>query len=124
MTTRITPTVASRPGRGTRFERPGSDALGGFSARQSITPPDEIIRRSSDAPTLASPQVPAQPAVPVPLASALRPLLTIEQVAGALGVSPKTVRRLIARGFPHVRFGRVLRFDPADVQRWIAARSS
>ena len=59
-----------------------------------------------------------------PAASALHPLLTIEQVAGVLSVSPKTVRRLVRRGFPHVRFGRVLRFDPADVQRWIVARSS
>lgn len=54
----------------------------------------------------------------------LSALLTIEQVADVLAVSPKTVRRLIARGFPHVRFGRVLRFAPADVQRWLAARSS
>jgi excisionase family DNA binding protein len=54
----------------------------------------------------------------------LSELLTIEQVARVLAVSPKTVRRLIARGFPHTRFGRVLRFDPADVHRWIVARSS
>jgi excisionase family DNA binding protein len=55
---------------------------------------------------------------------ALRPLLTIEQVAEILAVSPKTVRRLIARGFPRIAFGRVLRFDPADVQRWVQARRS
>jgi excisionase family DNA binding protein len=54
----------------------------------------------------------------------LRPLLTIEQLAGALAVSPKTVRRLVAHGFPHIRFGRVLRFDPVDVQRWLEARRS
>jgi excisionase family DNA binding protein len=66
---------------------------------------------------------------PAPLAApdtcgGLRQLLTIDQVAKALGVSSKTVRRLIVRGFPHVRFGRVLRFDPADVQRWLEARRS
>jgi excisionase family DNA binding protein len=54
----------------------------------------------------------------------LSPLLTIEQVARVLAVSPKTVRRLVARGFPHVRFGRVIRFASADVQRWLEARSS
>ena len=54
----------------------------------------------------------------------LRPLLTIGQVASVLGVSLKTMRRLVARGFPHIRFGRVLRFDPVDVQRWLEARRS
>ena len=51
-------------------------------------------------------------------------LLTLPEVAEVLSVSQKTVRRLVARGFPHIRFGRVLRFDPADVHRWIVARSS
>jgi excisionase family DNA binding protein len=60
----------------------------------------------------------------VPVTPGLPALLTIEQVAVALQVSPKTVRRLVARGFPHVRFGRVLRFVAADVHRWLAARSS
>jgi excisionase family DNA binding protein len=59
-----------------------------------------------------------------PAEAPLRPLLTIGQVASVLGVSPKTVRRLVARGFPHIRFGRVLRFDPVDVQRWLEARRS
>lgn len=68
-------------------------------------PIDTAVRRTPRVPQLAA-------------------LLTIEEVAGVLAVSPKTVRRLIARGFPHVRFGRVLRFDPADVHRWIVARRS
>ncbi len=59
-----------------------------------------------------------------PADAVLRPLLTIDQVAGVLGVSVKTVRRLVARGFPHIRIRRMVRFDPADVQRWIVARSS
>lgn len=50
-------------------------------------------------------------------------LLTIQQVAEYLRVSPKTVRRLVSvRGFPHVRFGRVLRFERGDVFRWLQAR--
>jgi excisionase family DNA binding protein len=50
-------------------------------------------------------------------------LLTLKQIAEYLNVSAKTVRRLIARrGLPHVRFGRVLRFDRGDVFRWLQAR--
>ena len=67
---------------------------------------------------------PAAAPVPSGRALSLPQLLTLPEVAEVLQVSPKTVRRLVGRGFPHVRFGRVLRFDPADVQRWIVARSS
>ena len=52
----------------------------------------------------------------------LRPLLTIDQVASVLGVSPKTVRRLLGRGFPCVRVGRSVRFEPQAVGRWLSAR--
>ncbi len=56
------------------------------------------------------------------LREGLEQLMTLSEVAKTLRVSEKTVRRLVARGFPHVRFGRVLRFEQADVQRWLAAR--
>jgi excisionase family DNA binding protein len=50
-------------------------------------------------------------------------LLTIRDVAAYLSVSPKTVRRLVARGsLPCVRFGGVLRFQQADLFRFVAAR--
>ncbi len=50
-------------------------------------------------------------------------LLTLQQVASYLNVSPKTVRRLVARrAIPCVRLGRALRFQPADVSRWVSAR--
>jgi len=50
-------------------------------------------------------------------------LLTIQEVADYLSVSPKTVRRLVSRrGLPHIRFGRVLRFERGDVFRWLQAR--
>lgn len=50
-------------------------------------------------------------------------LLTLPEVAAYLSLSSKSVRRLVAtRGLPHFRLGRVLRFDPADVSRWLAAR--
>jgi excisionase family DNA binding protein len=72
----------------------------------------------------ASPRAHVPPYGGRPEGSPMHQLLTIEQLACALAVSPKTVRRLMARGFPHIRFGRVLRFDPVDVQRWLEARRS
>ena len=96
MDTRITSALPDSSGR---------DGLSGHAARPSVIAATPTSGRS-------------------PESSALRPLLTIEQVAAVLCVSPKTVRRLVARGFPHTRFGRVLRFQPADVQRWLEARSS
>ncbi len=50
-------------------------------------------------------------------------LLTLEDVARYLRVSQRTVRRLVERrGLPHIRFGRVLRFERGDVFRWLQAR--
>ena|SRR5437867_2146050 len=51
--------------------------------------------------------------------AALTPLLTIEQVAGVLCVSPKTVRRL---RIPFVRLGRLVRYRSEDLNRFLAAR--
>lgn len=56
------------------------------------------------------------------LASKAGQLLTIEQVAEFLGVSPRTVRRLMRRGLPSVRFGRLVRFEQRDLLRWVEAR--
>jgi len=47
-------------------------------------------------------------------------LLTIDEVARLLSVSTKTVRRL---RIPCVRLGRLLRYRPSDVERFLAARS-
>lgn len=50
-------------------------------------------------------------------------LLTLLDVAEFLGVSPRTIRRLVTRQrITCVRIGRALRFDPADVSRFVAAR--
>jgi excisionase family DNA binding protein len=50
-------------------------------------------------------------------------LLTIKQVAEYLNVSPRTVRRFVAgRRISCVRFGRSLRFLPADVFRFVEGR--
>ena len=48
-------------------------------------------------------------------------LVNIEQVAERLGVSVRHMRRLIAeRRIPYVKWGHLLRFDPDEVDRWIA----
>ena len=50
-------------------------------------------------------------------------LLTVRQVAAYLGVSEKTVRRLIAkRQLRCIHVGRLTRIDPGDVSRWLSAR--
>ena len=55
--------------------------------------------------------------VPVP------PMMSIEEVARFLNLSVTTVRRLVARGsLPCYRIGRLLRFIPGDVFRWLEAR--
>jgi excisionase family DNA binding protein len=44
-------------------------------------------------------------------------LLTTEQAATALGITPAGVRKLFERGqLPAQRFGRALAFDPHDVK--------
>lgn len=53
---------------------------------------------------------------------ALPRLLTLSEVAEILRVSPKTVRRLLGSGFPCVRVGRSVRFEPQAVVRWLTAR--
>ena len=56
---------------------------------------------------------------------ALPRLLTLEEVAGVLNVSPKTLRRRIdASRLPVIRDGRIVRVHPADLQRYISARRS
>lgn len=51
------------------------------------------------------------------------PLLSIAEVALLLKLSAKSVHRLVARGsLPCYRIGRLLRFAPGDVFRWLEAR--
>ena len=54
---------------------------------------------------------------------ALPRLLILPEVATFLSVSLRTVRRLVAaRQLRCVRLGRSVRFDPADVFRFVAGR--
>lgn len=46
---------------------------------------------------------------------------TVNELAARFSVTPITIRRLADSGeLPAVRFGRVLRFDPADVDAYLA----
>lgn len=54
--------------------------------------------------------------------SPLTHLLTIAQVADALGVDVRHVRRLVhERRIPYIKWGHLLRFDPADIAAWVDA---
>ena len=49
-------------------------------------------------------------------------LLRMEEVAKALGTTERHLRRLVAeRRIPFIKVGYFVRFDPADVSRWLAA---
>ena len=51
------------------------------------------------------------------------PLLSTAEVARQLNLSTKSVQRLVTRGnLPCYRIGRLVRFAPGDVFRWLEAR--
>ena len=56
-----------------------------------------------------------------PVARAQRaPLLDTDEVAVALRVTPRHVRRLVAeRRIPFVKVGRFVRFDPGELDIWL-----
>ncbi len=52
--------------------------------------------------------------------SALPRLLSIDEVADHLGITPRHIRRLVAeRRIPYVKVGRFVRFDPSSVMSWL-----
>ena len=56
---------------------------------------------------------------PVPRAQR-SPLLDTDEVAVALRVTPRLVRRLVAeRRIPFVKVGRFVRFDPGELDVWL-----
>lgn len=47
-------------------------------------------------------------------------LIDLPAVAQRLGVNQRHIRRLVAeRRIPFVKWGHLLRFDPAEIQTWI-----
>ena len=52
--------------------------------------------------------------------STTAPLVDIAGVAERLGVTVRHVRRLVAeRRIPFVKFSRLIRFDPAEIEVWL-----
>jgi excisionase family DNA binding protein len=50
----------------------------------------------------------------------LRRLISISDVAETLGVDVRHVRRLVhERRIPYIKWGHLLRFDPAEIEAWI-----
>ncbi len=57
--------------------------------------------------------------------AALSRLLTLQDTAGILNTSMKTLHRRIDAGqLPVIRDGRIVRVHPADLERYISARRS
>jgi len=49
-----------------------------------------------------------------------RPLLDLPDVAERLNVNHRHVRRLVAeRRIPYLKWGHLLRFDPAEIDAWL-----
>jgi len=47
-------------------------------------------------------------------------LLTVTDVAEHLGVEARHIRRLVAeRRIPYIKWGHLLRFDPAEIADWL-----
>lgn len=46
-------------------------------------------------------------------------LYTTREVAGKMGVSPRTVANWLKNGMPHFKLGRTVRVSPADLELWI-----
>jgi len=55
--------------------------------------------------------------------SSAGPLLTTEQAAARCGLSPRTLEklRITGGGPPFLKLGRSVRYDPADLDEWIAS---
>jgi len=51
-------------------------------------------------------------------------LLTKEEVAGYLQISPRTIESWVWRGkIPHIKIGRCVRFDLDQIQEWLKAKT-
>jgi excisionase family DNA binding protein len=54
---------------------------------------------------------------------AVNELLTEQQLADQWHTTPRHIRRLrIESGLPYIKLGRLIRFEPRDVQHWLEAR--
>jgi excisionase family DNA binding protein len=68
----------------------------------------------------AAASIPFQPAKRPPAMPSVEPLLTKKATAGLLGVSLRTVERLVVAGeLPVVKLGNLVRIDPRDLREYI-----
>lgn len=52
-------------------------------------------------------------------------LLTVQELAAALKISPKTIYNLVSlKKIPYLKAGGALRFNRQDVEEWLARRGS
>jgi excisionase family DNA binding protein len=52
---------------------------------------------------------------------ACRSLMDLPAVADTLGVNQRHIRRLVAeRRIPYLKWGHLLRFDPEEIDQWLA----
>lgn len=55
------------------------------------------------------------------IARTVQPLMDLPAVAERLGVNHRHVRRLVTeRRIPFIKWGHLLRFDPAEIDEWLA----
>lgn len=48
------------------------------------------------------------------------PLLDIKGLAALLSVDPRHVQRLVTeKRIPYIKWGHYIRFDPAEIRRWL-----
>ena len=47
------------------------------------------------------------------------PFLNKQQACHYLGISNNTLDSWIKRGLPHIRVGKTIRFDKAEINRWL-----
>jgi len=102
------PDDRTRPAlRGRNFLDERREVPRSFSAYEVTTSSDP--RR----PVMSTSSKPATPPLP-------ERLLTIAEVADALGVEVRHVRRLVhERRIPYIKWGHLLRFDPIEIAAWV-----
>lgn len=70
-------------------------------------------------------RTPELPLRPIVSSSSRSRLLDIDNVAEQLSTSVRHIRRLVQeRRIPVVRVGRLIRFDPVDIDAWLDAHRS
>ena len=54
----------------------------------------------------------------------MKEYMTLKEIADYYKVHENTIRNWIEDGMPHIKIGRVIRFDIKDVEVWIAGKTT